>query len=152
MRSRTKTGLLICGLLLLIIQFIRPEPNKGSPAEHSMYSAPANVRALLKKSCFDCHSNNSNYPWYSNIQPAGWWLSSHIENGKSELNFNELSKYSLRRQKSKLRAIAESIEDGSMPLPSYLWIHRTANLSEPEKQILITWADSARNSLSNISP
>jgi hypothetical protein len=93
-------------MVLILIQFIQPARNKSSELSSTdikkTFSIPENVQLVLQISCYDCHSNNTNYPWYSKIQPFGWLLAKHIKNGKAELNFNEFSSYSLRRQISKL--------------------------------------------------
>lgn len=150
--SRIKKILLAALIVFIAIQFIRPARNESgqpSPADISKIdSVPGNVQAILKTSCYDCHSNHTNYPWYSNIQPAGWWLASHIKEGKAELNFSEFGQYSIRRQRSKLFAIAKSIEDGTMPLPSYALVHSNSRLTTHEKALLINWANKTKDSLS----
>jgi hypothetical protein len=91
--SRIKKILLAALIVFIAIQFIRPARNEcgqPSPTDISKIdSVPGNVQTILKTYCYDCHSNHTNYPWYSNIQPAGWWLASHIKEGKAELNFSE---------------------------------------------------------------
>jgi hypothetical protein len=137
------------------MQFIRPEKNRTTIISITdiahVVNVPVNIHDLLKTSCYDCHSNNTNYPWYANTQPLGWWLANHIKEGRRELNFNEFGSYSLRRQLSKLKAIAESIKDGSMPLSSYTLIHQNAKLSENDKQAIIDWTEKVRDSLSKIN-
>ena len=144
-------GLLI---VLILIQFIRPARNSGNGTMIADISRevniPSNIQQRLKTSCYDCHSNHTNYPWYSNIQPLGWWLAHHIKEGKAELNFDEFSSYSNRRQLSKLKAIGESIKDGSMPLPSYTLIHQNAKLSAEDKKMIVDWAEKTRDSLTKI--
>lgn len=100
------------------------------------FDAPNNVQQLLKNSCYDCHSNNTNYPWYHKIQPVSWLLEKHIKEGKKELNFSEFGEYSKRRQKSKLNSIKSQIEKSEMPLSSYTLIHRDAKLSENDKKLI----------------
>jgi len=150
--SRIKKILLAALIVFIAIQFVRPARNKSEqalPTDISKIdSVPGNVQAILKTSCYDCHSNHTNYPWYSNIQPAGWWLASHIKEGKAELNFSEFGQYSIRRQRSKLFAIAKSIEDGTMPLPSYALVHSNSRLTTHEKALLINWANKTKDRLS----
>ena len=110
---------------------------------------PEQVQGILEKSCYNCHSNNTDYPWYAYIQPLHWYLNDHIEAGKAELNFNEFDSYSSRRKLNKLRAIANSIEDGTMPLPSYTLLHGNAVLSETEKALLMSWIEKSKESLNN---
>lgn len=111
------------------------------------FSVPNNIQNLLKNSCYDCHSNNTNYPWYNKIQPVSWFLEYHIKEGKKELNFSEFGGYSKRRQKSKLKSIKSQIEKNGMPLSSYTFIHRNAKLSEKDKKLLITWMAKSIDSL-----
>lgn len=145
------TGILI---VFILIQFIRPARNNGNVVLSTditkIVAIPTNVQSRLQISCYDCHSNKTNYPWYSNIEPLGWWLAHHIKEGKAELNFNEFDSYSRRRQLSKLKAIGESIEDGSMPLSSYTLIHQSARLSNEDKKTIMQWAEKAKDSLTKI--
>ena len=127
----------------VMIQFIRPSLNvedKSSSTDlANVYSVPQNVLTVLRSSCYDCHSNHTNYPWYAHVQPIGWLLADHIKEGKAELNFSEFGSYSLRRQASKLKGIENSIEDGTMPLWSYSLLHSKARLSKEEKALLLDW-------------
>lgn len=106
------------------------------------------IKGILRNSCYDCHSNNTNYPWYSQIQPSGWWLASHIKKGKEELNFNEFGSYSFRRQQSKLKAISNTIKDGTMPISSYTMIHKNARLSKAEQDLILNWIEETKDNLS----
>ena len=143
-------------ILVFVIQFIRPSRNNSEPVPAAEFVAsfgvPDSINSLLQSSCYDCHSNHTRYPWYSNIQPFGWILTRHIKRGKSELNFSEFAEYSVRKQTSKLKAIASQIEDNEMPLPSYKWMHKSASLSEDEKTKIISWMRSKRDSISNTNP
>lgn len=103
------------------------------------FDVPNNVQSLLKNSCYDCHSNNTDYPWYNKIQPVSWFLEHHIKDGKKELNFSEFGGYSKRRQKSKLKSIKGQIEKNGMPLSSYTFIQRDAKLSENDKVLIYNW-------------
>jgi len=111
------------------------------------FDAPNIIADLLKTSCYDCHSNNTNYPWYDKLQPTRWIMARHIKNAKEELNLSEFGAYSKREQKSKLKSIASHIEDGEMPLPVYSFIHRRAILSEVESIMLVNWISAMRDSL-----
>jgi hypothetical protein len=127
------------------IQFIQPARNQSGQVMESDIantdSIPSNVYARLKSSCYDCHSNNSTYPWYSNIEPIGWMLAKDIENGKAMLNFSEFGSLSSRRRVSKLRDVENRIKDGTMPLPGYLFMHPGARITEEEKKLLINWIE-----------
>lgn len=114
---------------------------------NNTFEVPYNIQNILKKSCYDCHSNNTNYPWYHKIQPASWLLENHIKEGKKGLNFSEFGAYSKRRQKSKLKSIINQIKDDEMPLYSYTLIHSDAKLSEGNKKDLIDWLSKQKDSI-----
>lgn len=143
-------------LLVVAIQFIRPARNNSEEVAGAaftrQYAVPDSLNRVLTVSCFDCHSNHTRYPWYSNVQPFGWMLNRHIKRGQAELNFNQFGSCSIRRQISKLKAIASQVEDNEMPLPSYKWMHKNARLSESEKAMLITWARAKAESISSSNP
>lgn len=105
------------------------------------------VERIITTSCYDCHSNNTDYPWYNKVQPIAWFLKDHVEHGKEELNFNEWADFSDRRKNSKLKSIISQIEDDEMPLSSYTIIHREAKLSEDEKKIVLEWVSNLKDSL-----
>lgn len=130
--------------ILLIIQFIRPARNTGEAATAKdvthVVAVPDDVIQILKVSCYDCHSNNTTYPWYANIQPGGWWLQSHVNGGKGELNFSEFANYDAKKQQHKFEEIVEVIKEKEMPLGSYLWVHRDAVLSPEQADKLVSWA------------
>ena len=138
---------------LIIIQFIRPEKNMASgPFQHDIQSKfPMNqtVKAAIERSCFDCHSNNTRYPWYYNVQPIAWWLQHHVDEGKSELNFNEFANYKTDKMDHKLEEIAEVIEEEEMPLKSYTLIHKSTKLSIDEKKAIVSWVNESRAQLKN---
>ena len=108
-------------------------------------NVPGNVLAVFKTACYDCHSNNTRYPWYVNIQPVGWVLAHHVKEGKEELNFSEFGTYSKKKQYNKLRSIGESIKEGTMPLNSYRVMHAGARLTETEKNALLKWVEDMRS-------
>jgi hypothetical protein len=136
---------------LVIIQFIRPEKNQAAgPFQQDIQSKfPMNqtVKAAIERSCYDCHSNNTHYPWYYNVQPIAWWLQHHVDEGKSELNFNEFGTYKTDKMDHKLEEIAEVIHEEEMPLKSYRLAHKEARLSEAEKNAIISWANDIRAQL-----
>jgi Haem-binding domain len=138
-------------LVFIAIQFFHPKPNKASGEQShfigNVYAVPADVKSILEKACNDCHSNNTRYPWYSNIQPVDWWLTNHINNGKKHLNLDEFTSLNLSRQYNKLGGIADEVKEGGMPLNSYTWIHKDAILTEAEKTTLINWAYAIRTNM-----
>ncbi len=142
---------LIIVILLILIQFFRPEPNVSSAAQPASvaahYEVPDQVGSILKKACMDCHSNNTRYPWYSRVQPVAWFLSYHVKDGKEELNFDEFTTYNLKKQDHKLKEVVETVEKGEMPIESYTLMHREAALSPEERQDLIRWARNLRGQI-----
>jgi len=129
--------------IFIIIQFVQPARNVGealgeNDIAHTV-DVPADVQQILSNSCFDCHSNATQYPWYASIQPLGFWLKDHVDEGKKELNFSEFKTYTEKRKAKKFKEIAEELEEDKMPLPSYTWVHKNAILTAEQKTILLTW-------------
>jgi hypothetical protein len=107
-------------------------------------TVPPEIREILSRSCSDCHSNATVYPWYANVQPAGWFLKNHIEEGRHELNFSIFNTYSEKKKSKKLEQMCEQAKAAEMPPPSYLFIHRAAVLDDRELQVLCDWAKRER--------
>lgn len=145
----------IIAIILLVafvgIQFIPTERNQSDtvpPTDFMLvHNVPETIQKKLQVSCYDCHSNNTQYPWYNKIQPAAWFLEDHIKEGKAELNFSEWDSLSSRRKSSKLRSIIKQIESGEMPLDSYTLIHKDAKFSEAESEEMINWITRLKDSL-----
>ncbi|MDO7171129.1 heme-binding domain-containing protein [Mariniflexile sp. AS56] len=139
----------IISIILLVvfvgIQFIPTTRNLSKDVSNSdfmvVFDVPKNIESKLKVSCYDCHSNNTYYPWYNKIQPVAWFLEDHINEGKAELNFSTFGEYSKRRQKSKLKSIMSQITDDEMPLESYTLIHSDAKLSKEDKKEVVSWIE-----------
>ena len=150
-----KCILLFLIIVLVGIQFIRPVRNESeqilSTDITKTFSVPNNVLNALKISCYDCHSNNTYYPWYSNIQPVAWLLDLDVKNGKDKLNFSVFGAYSRRRQISKLRSIISQIKDNKMPLSNYTMINRDAILTSDKKALIIDWSNKTKDSLSSLN-
>ncbi len=144
---------ILLGLLIVFIaiQFIRPAHNTSGqllPTDITKtLNVPDKILDVLKNSCYDCHSNNTRYPWYINIQPMGWIMANHIKDGKADLNLSDFGSYSKRKQANKLRAIAKSINDGSMPISSYTIMHTDAKLSEENKKNITNWVTHTKDSM-----
>lgn len=137
-------------VVLLVLQAFRPEKNNSGNKENdisSLYPVPSNVEQILTKACNDCHSNNTVYPWYAEIQPVAWWLDDHVKDGKKHLNFNEFASYRLAKQYHKLEEVFDEVKGGEMPLESYTVVHRDAKLTEEEKSILMDWSVAVRDSM-----
>ena len=152
-----KKVLIGLGIILIIIQFIRPDKNESNDFTNDIttkYPVPEDVNHLLQVSCNDCHSNKTEYPWYANVQPVAWWLNDHVVDGKKHLNFSDFTKMPLFVQNHKFEEVVEMVEKKEMPLPSYtnLGLHSEANLSDEQRTKIIDWAKSQMNYLKNTSP
>lgn len=139
--SKKKKFLITLLIIFVILQFFRPERNLGNRETENTIFVNQEVGRILQASCYDCHSNGTNYPWYTNIQPIGWWLNNHVNEGKEELNFSEFEAYSLKRKLHKLKEIKEQIEEGEMPMSSYTLMHGEGKLTAEQKEILYKWVD-----------
>mgnify|MGYP002713238045 CR=1 FL=1 len=142
---------IVFAVVFVGIQFVPTSRNQSNVIPETdiltLFEVPERVGSILKTSCYDCHSNNTVYPWYNKIQPTSWFLERHIQKGKDELNFNEFGTYSSRRQKSKLKSIGSQIAEGEMPLLSYTLLHGEAKLSESDKEMVIAWVNKIIDSL-----
>ncbi|HMC84750.1 MAG TPA: heme-binding domain-containing protein, partial [Chitinophagaceae bacterium] len=141
---------ILIGLLvaLVLIQFIRPARNNGSMSSANdithYVKVPDTIMHMLKTSCYDCHSNHTQYPWYVNINPVGFWLRSHINDGKHAINFSDLSAFDKKKLDHRLGDIAETTAKHEMPLSTYTLIHTYAKLSDDQINMIKEWTDAAR--------
>lgn len=147
-----KIVLLVFAVLLVGAQFVRPAknlaPGAPGPDDLTVLRPPsAEVKAILERACYDCHSNHTRYPWYAEIQPLGWWLADHVKEGKAHLNFSTFGTYPAKRQTRKLEELIEEVEGGNMPLGSYKLTHTDARLTPAEIKALTDWAASVRENL-----
>ena len=144
---------ILLGLIFLFIavQFVRPARNIAPhPSENDItdhYPTPPAVKQLLAVACYDCHSNTTRYPWYADVQPAAWWLASHVNDAKARLNFSEFSTYSPKRAANKLDQIIDQVTDREMPLASYRLGHPDARLTPAQTKLLTDWADGLRQQI-----
>ena len=146
-----KKILLALLFLFIAIQFFHPKKNESTAVLSSdiskSYAVPTEVNTILAKACNDCHSNNTRYPWYNNIQPVAWWLNNHVNDGKRHLNFSDFTSMRVARQYKRLNDCMEEVKEGGMPLDSYTWIHKDAILTETEKQTFNNWCTAVRDSI-----
>jgi hypothetical protein len=153
----TKKILFALALVLIVIQFIRPEKNLSDDLTYDIstqYEVPDEIHQMLKVSCNDCHSNKTKYPWYSNVQPVAWWLNHHVKDGKKHLNFSEFTKRPIAVQNHKFEEVVEMVEAHEMPLPSYtnFGLHSEANLNEQQRTMITDWAKAQMAQLKNTYP
>jgi hypothetical protein len=151
-----KKILLFLLVVLVIIQFIHPKRNESEGPQPNyignVYTVPDNVEHILEIACFDCHSNNTKYPWYAKLQPVDWWMDKHVREGKKHLNLDEYTNKSLRYQYHKMEETVEMIEDGHMPLNSYTWMHKEAKLDSIQKNKIIVWANTVMDTMKGKYP
>ncbi len=136
-------------VILVVIQFVPALPESYEPDENKtfaeVYEVPDEVHSILKSACFDCHSHQSKWPWYSKIAPLSFWIGDHVEHGRKHLDFSQWGSYSEEKAAHKLEEIVEEVKGGEMPLESYTWIHSEARLSEPERLLLVEYVNGLRN-------
>ena len=143
---------IILVVAFVAIQFVRPAlsnpPVDESQTIYSRAQVPQDVASILDRSCRDCHSNKTVWPWYTQVAPVSWWLADHVDHGRKDLNLSEWGKLPADRQDRKLRQICDEVQDGNMPLASYLPMHPTAKLSDQDKKTLCAWTEKERERLS----
>lgn len=143
-----KKILLLLLVLFVVAQFFRPDKNEGNLASINAFleetNPPENVKAILKESCYDCHSDFTRYPWYNNITPVNYWLNGHIEHGKKHFNVSKWDGNSTKRKDHKFEELIEMVEDKTMPLNSYTWTHTEAKLTEAQIKAVVDWAKKVR--------
>jgi len=148
----TKKLLKKLGLSVLIVfvlaQFFGPEKNVGDLTSNDAFLAetnpPEDVKAILTNACFDCHSDNTKYPWYNTITPLNYWLNDHIIDGKKHFDVSKWNDYSLKKKDHKLDELIEKVRGKEMHLPSYTWTHGDADLSPDQIEAVVTWANQVR--------
>lgn len=140
-----KIILLTLLVVFIIIQFLPSGIPENKPEDENSLDksgmVPEPVLIQLRTSCYDCHSNQTNLPWYSRVAPFSWLLADHIEEGRSHLNFSEWGSYNNRKKIGILEEIMDEVESGAMPLKSYLLIHRDARLDAEDISILSAWVE-----------
>jgi hypothetical protein len=133
-------GFLAVFLLLQVFQISKTNPERKAEADFiAMTQPPAEVEKMLRTACYDCHSHETAYPWYTYVNPLGWWIGAHINNGRRKLNFSKWAEYEPKKQVHKLEECVEEVEKGKMPLKSYTYGHGEAKLSDADKKILTDW-------------
>ena len=136
---------ILIGLLVAVVvmQFFRID--KANPAVNpendlvQIVNTPEDVQHLLRAACYDCHSNETIYPWYANVAPVSWWIKAHVNNGREHLNFSEWGTFTDKRRLHKIEEIQEAINDEWMPLESYVPLHAEANLTREQRDLMLEW-------------
>ena len=148
MKKLLKIIAVILFVAFVAIQFYRPDrsnpPTVQAETLEATAAVPENVAQILTRSCNDCHSNKTVYPWYSNVSPFSWLLAEHINEGRRELNFSVWNTYTAKKKRHKYDEICEQVTSGEMPHSQYLWLHREAQLSAEDKKLLCDWAETEK--------
>jgi hypothetical protein len=156
MRKIIRMILIVLLAALILIQFIRPPKNIstgiGVNDITKRYTVPDDVQHILKTACYDCHSNNTRYPWYWQIQPVTWFMNGHIADAKKDLNFSTFASYNIGKQYKSFDDINKEVKKGDMPLTSYTLIHRDAILNDTQKLAIANWTNSSRKGIESHYP
>jgi hypothetical protein len=150
-----KLRVLLIALLIILtaMQFYHPQKNDNQYREVAAFETEtgvnAEVKTILESKCYDCHSNQTVYPWYANVAPVSLWIDDHIVEGREHFDASEWVSYDIEKKDHKLEELIEEVEEDKMPLPSYTWIH--GNISGEEKEMLIQWAREARVLMASVA-
>jgi hypothetical protein len=142
-RVYRKIGILLL-IILVVMQVVQPNKNASEQiiTENDIskvYVIPDGLHQTLIKKCYDCHSNNTRYPWYAYVQPIGWWLAAHVHDGKEHLNFSEFKNYDQKKAAHQLEELQEVVEERSMPLKLYTMFHKEAELTVEDEKAITDW-------------
>jgi hypothetical protein len=140
-RKGLKTAAYIFVAIVILAQFIRID--RSNPPVRSEISAGPSIQPVLQRVCYNCHSNKTVWPWYSNVAPASWLVGSDVREGRQHLNFSEWGTYDSSTQSHKLHGIAEEVQGGDMPPWYYSLMHREARLSPSERSQILAWTSEA---------
>jgi len=150
-RKIVKWMFVVLACLFLPAQLIGPAKtnpvrDQGLSLESQLHVDP-NVASILDRSCNDCHSNKTRWPWYSSVAPVSWWVIGHVNDGRRDLNFSEWGNYDKRRQSRRLDQMCELAKSGAMPLESYTPMHSGSKLSGDDLRAFCVWTNSEANQL-----
>jgi Haem-binding domain len=145
----SKKHVLVAGVVLLAgMQFVPVQRNnpsaRPSQAIFAFHPMPESVRVAFERSCTQCHSNETRWPWYSHVAPFSWIVAHDVHEGRKEMNFSSWGMYSQEKREEKLTAICEQVTNGDMPESKYAFVHRNSRLSDEERDAICNWTESAR--------
>jgi hypothetical protein len=142
-RKKLKWAGIIIALIFIGLQFSTPRhinpPFNEAQALQGVTAVPSHVSELFARSCNDCHSNKTNWRWYTYVAPVSWFTVGHVNDGRAELNFSEWGRYGARMKETRLRAICQQAEKGTMPIASYAFVNRDVKLSRDEVRAICEW-------------
>ena len=154
MRRTLKLIAVALAVVFAAAQFVRPERRNPPVASGASVEERAGLtpeaRAVLERSCMDCHSNRTRWPWYSNVSPVSWWVTDHVNHGRRHLNFSEWGKYGHEETDALLDDICKTATSGFMPLGSYTIVHRGARLSQEDVKTLCDWTAAEQRRLASL--
>ena len=156
LRAKMKWATIVVALIVVGLQFTTPA-HTNPPVDKAQTlagttSVPPEVSAVFARSCNDCHSDTTNWRWYTYVAPVSWFTVGHVNEGRTELNLSEWGSYSRRRKETRLNAICAQVQSGAMPLASYALVHREVKLSPDEVKMICTWTESERKQLEATGP
>ncbi len=140
MKFSLKKTLIAFFLLLLLAQLIRPDKANPPVNSEESFSEDSELTAVFKRACYDCHSSETRYPWYSNIAPVSWMLSHHVQEGREHLNFSIWNKLPEKKKEKLREEIWEEIEEGEMPMKGYVLLHKEAKLTSQDLEKIKSWS------------
>jgi len=139
-----KRTVLALAVVFAAMQLFRPDrtnpPVDAAQSVQATATVPPEVDAVIRRACFDCHSSETRWPWYSGVAPMAWGVADHVSEGRAEMNFSEWGKYPARKRIAILGKICDEVREGKMPLKQYLWLHRDATLSEGDWKAVCDWS------------
>ena len=133
-----KRALLIFLIIFIVMQFIRPDRTNIAVEKNIEIQTPLEVTQIFQAACYDCHSNSTKWPWYSQIAPFSWVINNHVTQGRNALNFSIWEKYNEEEKKEHLKDIYRTVY-ASMPLPSYIFAHKEAELTKEQRSTIRDW-------------
>jgi len=147
MKNLLKKGIIVLLVTFILIQFYRPQKNTSDNSYTTEFfeketQPPAPILETLQTSCYDCHSNETSYPWYYEVAPVSYWINDHITEGKKHLNFSDWASYNTKKKDDKIKELIEEVQSGEMPLSSYTWTH--GKITEDQVKGLVAWAERNR--------
>jgi hypothetical protein len=144
-RKILKWIVLVLAGIFVVMQVIRPARTNPPVDESRTIQAHTQLTpeaaAILNRSCNDCHSNQTRWPWYTNVAPVSWFVINHVNDGRRQMNFSDWAQYDRSEQENYLKKICREVKSGDMPIHSYLWLHGDAKLSSEDVKVLCEWAN-----------
>lgn len=133
-----KKTVIVLVIALVAMQFIPVD--RSNPSDRGQPAAPSEVETILRRACYDCHSNETRWRWYAQIAPISFLLARDVKEGRREVNFSIWDRYEQRRKARKLKEIVKEVEEGDMPPWYYVSVHADARLSQADREAIVKWA------------